>query len=117
MMRGSCALRIWPNCGLFRAVVTAGRPGPPARKLFVKLNASPRTSRFIPSCTLKIRDSAMSIWKKPGPGTLERPELPNVPAGTVVEKAAGLIQQVLLGLAHSGFWRIWLGRSVVDPLN
>src|SRR5579864_6535424 len=101
-MRGSCAFRIWPNCGLLMAVVTAGRPEPPARKLLVKLNASPRASRLIFSRTWKIRDRAISISQKPGPGTLDRPELPSVPKAGCAN-AAGLIQHEGRGLSHSGF--------------
>src|SRR5438093_5361521 len=105
MILGSWAVRICPNCGLFRAVVTRGIPGPPARKLLVRLNASARTSTVLPSLTRKMRDNAMSIYQNPGPGMLERPELPSVPRAGCAN-AAGLIQHDGQGSSHSGFARI-----------
>src|SRR5881396_387569 len=109
MIRGSWAVRIWPNCGLFRIVVTRGIPGAPARKLLVRLNASARTSTVLRSVTRKMRDSAISISQNPGPGMLERPELPSVPRADCAN-AAGLIQHDGLGSSHSGLVRIGLGR-------
>src|SRR5207244_4447235 len=59
MILGSCAVRIWPNCGLLRAVTTRAAPGP-ARKLLVRLNASTRSSMACFSLTRKMRDNAES---------------------------------------------------------
>src|SRR2546427_8474804 len=105
MILGSWAERICPNWGLFLAVVTVANPGAPARKLLVRLNASPRTSMVFPSVMRKIRDSAASICQNPGPGMLDRPTLPSVPVAGCAN-AAGLIQHAGRGLSHSGFARI-----------
>src|SRR6185437_2500740 len=111
MIRGSCAVKIRPKFWLLSAVVTA-----PARKLLVRLNASPRTSRLARSRTRKILDNAMSIWKNPGPGIFDLPAFPSVPA--VGRANASLLIQLTQGamLAHAdpglatrGFARTWLG--------
>src|SRR5438132_1823344 len=105
MILGSWAERICPNWGLFLAVVTVTNPGAPARKLLVRLNASPRTSMVFPSVMWKMRDNAASICQKPGPGIFERPRLPSAPVAGCAN-AAGLIQQAGRGLSHNGFARI-----------
>src|SRR5579871_6583087 len=116
-MRGSSALVILPKLAAPNVVT---RPDPPdvkaggampARKLLVTLKASARNSRVCRSVIAKIRPTAVSIWKKDGPGTLSRPIGLSVP-GAGFAKAAGLIQQFGPGFAHNGLPKIWSGLCV-----
>src|SRR5205085_5952126 len=89
MILGSNAVRIWPNCGLATFVNAA--VGTPARKLFVTLNASTRTSTRWDSLSRNGRDNATSNDHVGTYRMLFRRLFPNVPrAGTL--KAAGLSQ-------------------------
>src|SRR5215831_12015282 len=108
-MRGSRALVIWPK---FRDSSASETPGPPAdrlggvtpaRKLLVRLNASPRTCTLCRSVIRKFRVRARSNCQKLGPGTLLRFMVLKVPkAGSA--NAAGLIQHEDVGWEQSVFW-------------
>src|SRR5262245_7155022 len=80
MMRGSRALRIWPNCEL--VISLTGFSG---LKLLVTLNTSHRNSTRCASLNLKLRDKPMSKSHWCGPATVRVPTLPNVPTAGVVK--------------------------------
>ena len=56
-------------------------------KLFVRLNASTRSSRLRVSPKLISRDSAMSMVQNPEPSTAFRSRLPNVPGAGLANAA------------------------------
>src|SRR5262245_35705590 len=93
---------IWPNVGDPSESDNPALPaeklgsGTPARKLFVKLKASPRSCSFWCSVRRKFLVTARSTCQKLGPGTLPRFIVLNVPrAGSA--NAVGSIQHAAVG--------------------
>src|SRR5437667_5435850 len=82
MILGSRAVVIWPKVLLFRATV-----GLPLRKLFVRLNASARTSTLFVSLTWKVLDKAASNCQVVGPRTDPTPTLPKLPGAGFLNAA------------------------------
>jgi hypothetical protein len=87
MIRGSCALVIWPNVDAVLRVAA----GLLRRVAFNTLNASARNSRRSFSRMRNSRTSAVSNWKNRGPLIFRTPRFPKVPRPACVN-AAGFNQ-------------------------
>src|SRR5260370_41027379 len=115
MMRGSSALVIWPKLAEPNVVTTPEPPaaklgsGRPARKLLVRLKASPLICSRCRSVIRKFRVRERSNCQKFGPGTLARFMVLKVPAAGRAN-AAALIKHAEVGLAHCVLLKIWRGR-------